>query len=179
MEYYKNIDFSELDLDVIVEYISKKSDAEVILLLAFIEENFKIISDKQSLERNFYILKQKFEQFKEIVEYQIRKEELILFPFLKQIARNDISPETKSNLTANFGNPIEIISRDHSKILNHLSVLKKYYSFLHECNNELLKFCANNLLELDSCVKENFSFRKTVLFPKIISLQNTQSNWIN
>lgn len=174
MDRYKNINFSDLDLDVIVEYISKRCDAEVILQLSFIEENFKKLSDKNNLERNFYILYQKFKQFKEIVEYQIRKEELILFPFLKQITRAELSPETKTELTKKFDNPIEIITKDHDKILTHLTVLKKYYTLFAESNDELIKLCINSLMELDSCIKENFIFHKTILFPKILSLQNSK-----
>ena len=179
MDKYKDIDFSELGLDVIIEYISKKCDAEVILLLAFTEENFKKLSEKNNLERNFYVLFQKFKEFKEIVEYQIRKEELILFPFLKQITSMEHTSGTKSAMNTKFGNPIDIISRDHSKILTHLTVLKKYYADFLDEENELIKLCINSLLELEQGIKENFNFHKTILFPKILAMQNTQQNTIN
>lgn len=180
MRAYKDVDFVHLELDVIVDFISKKCDAEIKQLLEMTHENFKIVERTHEPVMNLLILINKFGDFKDILEYHIRKEELILFPFLKKYsATQSQSKGATDELSPKLHSPIEIIKSDHQKILIHLDSLKTYYDDFTESGNHMVRLCIASLMELDTCIKENVWFHQAVLFPKILSLQSDRYTRIN
>lgn len=179
MNQYTDINFSKLDLNRIVDFISIKNDAEIKSILELTANTFQALAEQNHLDKKFYLLHQCFHKFKEIIEYQIRKEELILFPVLRNLMSDTASNENASPPVSNFNKPIAIIKKEQEKILNLLDSLKSHTIYFTDTKDENIRFCLQGIEHLNSCIHDNINFHRSVLFPKIINLQKSQKNIIN
>lgn len=179
MKQYSGINFSELDLSRIVDFISKQSDTEIKSILDFTSNTFHSLVEKNHLEKKFYLLHQSFHKFKEILEYHIRKEELILFPVLKNVNGKTTFSSNSQNALPDLSKPIDIIKKDQERILCLLTTLKNHTVYFTDTKDENLRLCLQSLEHLDTCIRDNINFHNSVLFPKIINLQKAQNNIIN
>ncbi|NNC85589.1 MAG: hypothetical protein HKN75_05865 [Bacteroidia bacterium] len=177
MNQYSGINFSKLNLDQIVDFIAQQSDAEIKSTLDFTDSTFKSLVKDNHVEKKFYLLYQCFQKFKEIIEYQIRKEELILFPVLKNMDKQNSMDN--GSVSQDLNKPINIISKDHERILRLLMTLKNHAAYFSNTADENIRLCLQNIENLDNCINENIRFHKNVLFPKILNMQNGQKDILN
>ena len=113
---------------------------------------------------------------KELIIIHMKREELILFPFIKQLV---ISNENNSKLTLpNFGtvnNPINMMENEHEKagdIFKRIAQLSNNYTPPEEACNTF-RALYSKLEEFEQDLHHHIHLENNILFPKAIKLEQT------
>lgn len=158
------------------DYIVSKHHGYARLSLSIIQEQFsKLIQDSEKNAEEVKLVYTKFLALKEILIKHLKKEETILFPFIRKM---DSIKQGKSHgcfpLGVKVDNPLKITSREHESIIgffNEIRVLTRNYS-APSVDSLRLKVCFAELLELEQDLYKHFFLEENILHPKLIELGN-------
>lgn len=176
MTYFPMINFTQLPAGDLCDYIVSKHHSYARLSLAVIQEQFSKL--RQESEKNTEELTRVYSKFvalKEILDKHFKKEETVLFPFIKKM---DFIKKGEAQgcfpLGVKVDNPLKITSREHENILgyfNEIRVITRNYS-APALDSMHLKICFSELLELEQDLFKHFFLEEHVLHPKLIELGN-------
>jgi regulator of cell morphogenesis and NO signaling len=178
------IDFEKMNLAQLSDYIVQTHHAYVKNEMPQIYAYLQKVSSKHG-ERHpeLYEIFQIFSAVKEEMEDHMKKEELILFPRIKELQK--LADDEKANLHLNITylqSPITVMEQEHDfagSLLNDIRILSNDYTPPQDaCTTYRLSFAALNAFELD--LHQHVHLENNVLFPKAINmfrdLQATISN---
>ncbi len=168
------IDFEEMNLAQLCDYIVQTHHAYVNKELPLIFEYLQKVSSKHG-ERHPELIKifQLFKALKEEMEGHMKKEELILFPRIKELQKLVNHKNTSSQLNIGYlQSPITIMEHEH----DHAgSLLKEIRELSHEynppvdaCTTYRLSFAVLQAFELD--LHQHVHLENNILFPKSIKM---------
>jgi regulator of cell morphogenesis and NO signaling len=179
-----SIDFDKMNLTQLADYIVQTHHAYVKNEMPQIHAYLQKVSSKHG-ERHpeLYKIFQIFNAVKEEMEAHMKKEELILFPRIKELQK--LADNENANLQLNITylqSPITVMEREHDhagSLLNDIRILSNGYTPPQDaCTTYRLSFAALNAFELD--LHQHVHLENNVLFPKAINmfrdLQATISN---
>ena len=178
------IDFSKLNMAQLCDYIVQTHHAyvknEMPQIIAYLE---KVSSKHGDRHPELYKIFQTFSAVKEEMEGHIKKEELVLFPRIKELQK--LADDENAQLQLNIGylqSPITVMEQEHDhagNLLNDIRIFSNDYTPPQDaCTTYRLCFAALNAFELD--LHQHVHLENNVLFPKAIEifkdLQTTVSN---
>jgi regulator of cell morphogenesis and NO signaling len=160
------IDFDKLSLSELVEYIVSTHHAYTKRELPQIFAYLQKVSSKHG-ERNpeLCLIFETFSELKEEMELHMKKEELILFPRIKELETGIKSP-SNSNIQA----PISVMEDEHDhagRCLDQIRQLSNNYAPPSDaCTTYRLSFAALQAFEKD--IHQHVHLENNILFPKAI-----------
>ena len=178
------VDFEKMNLTQLADYIVQTHHAYVKNEMPQIYAYLERISSKHG-ERHPELFKifQTFSAVKEEMEGHMKKEELILFPRIKELEK--LVNNENANLQLNLGylqSPITVMEQEHDHagaLLNDIRILSNDYTPPQDaCTTYCLSFAALKAFELD--LHHHVHLENNMLFPKAINtfkeLQTTTLN---
>jgi len=178
------VDFEKMSLTQLADYIVQTHHAYVRNEMPQIYAYLERISSKHG-ERHPELFKifQTFSAVKEEMEGHMKKEELILFPRIKELEK--LANNENANLQLNLGylqSPITVMEQEHDhagNLLNDIRILSNDHTPPEDaCTTYRLSFAALKAFELD--LHHHVHLENNMLFPKAINtfkeLQTTTLN---
>ena len=179
-----SIDFDKMNLIQLCDYIVLTHHAYVKNEMPQIYAYLQKVSSKHG-ERHpeLYKIFQTFAAVKEEMEGHMKKEELILFPRIKELQR--LADDEKARLQLNISylqSPITVMEQEHDhagNLLNDIRIFSNDYEPPQDaCTTYRLCFAALKAFELD--LHQHVHLENNILFPKAIEifkeLQTTACN---
>lgn len=169
-----SVEFENLSLTQLCEYIVQTHHAYVKNEMPQIYAYLQKVSSKHG-ERHpeLYKIFQTFAAVKEEMEGHMKKEELILFPRIKELQK--LADNEKANLQLNITylqSPINVMEQEHDhagNLLNDIRLLSNDYTAPQDaCTTYRLSFAALKAFELD--LHQHVHLENNILFPKAIQL---------
>lgn len=176
----KPIHFNEIALDDLMEYIVSKHHNYVKQALPMLYTHTQKVAQMHSenhpetIEIAYY-----FAEIKKDLEQHLRKEEYILFPYIKNMvaAKKNINKESLS-LTTLINNPIKVMENEHEKVgtlLASMKKLSKNYTLPSDaCTTFQLTY--SELKEFEEDLHQHMHLENNILFPKAILLEQEIRN---
>jgi regulator of cell morphogenesis and NO signaling len=178
------IDFEKMNLPQLADYIVQTHHAYVKNEMPQIQAYLQKVSSKHGVRHpELYRIFQKFNAVKEEMEGHMKKEELILFPRIKEL--QEIADNENAQLQLNITylqSPITVMEQEHDhagNLLNEIRILSDNYTPPQDaCTTYRLSFAALKAFELD--LHQHVHLENNLLFPKAINrfreLQTTVFN---
>lgn len=152
------VDYGRLSVEELCQYMEQKHYRQVDLSLQTAEnyiQGGEVMEYTDLLFSLFFKIRDEWGRL-------VRKETMILFPFLNEVHKGDRKINSK---------PIEWIKEVHQKILDlfyQVRPLVNYYSLQPSWSNAYQLFCSELYL-LDQQVLEIINVKENFLFPKLFS----------
>lgn len=168
------IDFEKMNLTQLCDYILQTHHAYVKNEMPQIYAYLQKVSSKHG-ERHPELFKlfQIFTAVKEEMEGHMKKEELVLFPRIKELQK--LADNEKARLQLNIGylqSPITVMEQEHDHaggLLNDIRIFSNDYTPPQDaCTTYRLCFAALKAFELD--LHQHVHLENNVLFPKAIEI---------
>lgn len=171
----QNIDFKSWELDLLVDYIEKTHHRYVVAKIEdikpFLNKVVRVHGEHNPELKEIEIL---FNQSAQELTQHMQKEEMVLFPFIKNMVSSKINK--KPLLFQHFGsveNPIAMMKHEHQnegerfeKIAN---LSDNYNPPLHACNTYRVTFAL--LKEFEDNLHQHIHLENNILFPKAIEME--------
>ena len=166
------ISFEKMSLTQLADYIVQTHHAYVKNEMPQIQAYLHKVSSKHGdrhpeLDKIF----QTFNAVKEEMEGHMKKEELVLFPRIKELQK--LAANENANLQLNIGylqSPITVMEQEHDhagNLLNDIRILSNDYTPPQDaCTTYRLSFAALKAFELD--LHQHVHLENNILFPKAI-----------
>jgi regulator of cell morphogenesis and NO signaling len=169
-----SIDFEKMDLIQLADYIVQTHHAyvknEMPQIYAYLH---KVSSKHGERHAELYKIFQTFSAVKEEMEGHMKKEELILFPRIKELQKlaNNENANLQLNITY-LQSPITVMEQEHDhagSLLNDIRILSNNYTPPQDaCTTYRLSFAALKEFELD--LHQHVHLENNLLFPKAINM---------
>jgi regulator of cell morphogenesis and NO signaling len=166
------ITFAQMSLTHLCDYIVNTHHAyvknEMPQIFAYLQ---KVSSKHGERHPELYKIFETFAAVKEEMEGHMKKEEIILFPRIKELQRllEDESPVTQINITY-LQSPISVMEQEHDHagaMLNEIRMLSNDYMPPNDaCTTYALSFAALKAFELD--LHQHVHLENNILFPKAL-----------
>lgn len=169
-----NVEFEKMTLTQLSEYIVNTHHAYVKKELPLIYAYLQKVSFKHG-ERHpeLYNIFELFTAVKEEMEGHMKKEELILFPRIKELQK--LTEQKTANFQLNIGylqSPITIMEQEHDhagSLLNEIRLLSNDYNPPADaCTTYRLSFAVLQAFEFD--LHQHVHLENNILFPNAISM---------
>jgi regulator of cell morphogenesis and NO signaling len=167
------IDFDKLSLTQLSDYIVQTHHAYVKNEMPQIHAYLQKVSSKHG-ERHpgLYKIFETFAAVKEEMEGHMKKEELILFPRIKELQKLIDNENARMQLNITYlQSPITVMEQEHDHagtLLNEIRLLTNDYTPPQDaCTTYRLSFAALKAFELD--LHQHVHLENNILFPKAIS----------
>ena len=169
------IDFNTWELDLLIDYIEKKHhryvEEKAPILLSFL---LKLEQVHGAAHPELFEIKNLCKRTADELTQHMKKEELILFPYIKQMVE---AARNKTPLSApGFGtvaNPIAMMMEEHENEGNRfekiVAISNNYTPPADGCNTYKVTF--QMLQEFESDLHTHIHLENNILFPKAIVLQ--------
>lgn len=172
----QTIDYKSWPLDLLVDYIEKKHhryvEAKTPVLLEFLDKLCKVHGERHP---ELFKINDLFIKSSRELSAHMKKEELILFPFIKKMVKAKI--DGKPIEAAHFGtveNPIAMMMREHDnegERFRQISELtNNYQPPTDACNTYCVTFAMLNEFEQD--LHLHIHLENNILFPKATKLES-------
>ncbi|MFD2907609.1 iron-sulfur cluster repair di-iron protein [Flavobacterium ardleyense] len=171
-----SIDFNTWELDLLIDYIEKKHhryvEEKIPVLLSFL---LKLEQVHGVAHPELFEIKKLFKRTADELTQHMKKEELILFPYIKQMVE---AARNKTPLNApGFGsvaNPIAMMMEEHENEGNRfeqiVEISNNYTPPTDGCNTYKVTF--QMLQEFENDLHTHIHLENNILFPKAIVLQD-------
>ena len=178
------IDFDKMSMTQLSDYVVQTHHAYVKNEMPQIDAYLQRVSAKHGDSHpELHKIFQTFTAVKEEMEGHMKKEELILFPRIKELEK--LANNETANMQLNIGylqSPITVMEQEHDhagNLLNDIRILSSNYTTPENaCTTYRLCFAALKAFELD--LHQHVHLENNILFPKAIEtfkeLQTTTFN---
>lgn len=180
MKNYQQIDFSELELSELVDYITDKHHVYCKQMLPLIYNHLQTVtSASEKNDVGFKSIYKYFTDFTTLLEQHLRKEEHIFFPYIKKIIESQRNKESKPlSQVPLIENPMRILQSEHEKLVSLLSKMSNdsHNYFVPEQSSTTLKLCYSELYEFEKEFHKHIWMEDKFLFPKILELERSKDS---
>jgi len=174
-----DIDFDEMSLGSLCDYIVTKHHEyvknELPLIYAYLH---KVSTKHGDRHPELHKIFQTFAAVKEEMESHMKKEEVILFPRIKEL---ETLADKKINVPVNisyFQSPIRVMEQEHdhagSLLIEIRLLTDDYYPPADACTTYRLSFASLRNFELD--LHQHVHLENNILFPRTLQLFNKLTN---
>ena len=168
-------DFKSWPLDLLADYIEKVHHSYVAektpILLQFLNKVSRVHGDRHP---ELVEINQLFEESAQDLAAHMKKEELILFPFIKKMLHTEKNNQPLD--TPHFGsveNPVEMMKHDHElegERFRQIAELTNGYQFPDDaCNTYRVTY--QMLEEFENDLHKHIHLENNILFPKAVALE--------
>lgn len=168
------IDFEKMNLTQLADYIVQTHHAYVKNEMPQIHAYLQKVSSKHGERHSeLYKIFQTFAAVKEEMEGHMKKEELILFPRIKELQKLADNESAQLQLHINYlQSPITMMEQEHDhagNMMNDIRILSNDYTPPQDaCTTYRLSFAALKAFELD--LHQHVHLENNILFPKAIRM---------
>ncbi len=171
-----NEDYNAWPLDVLADYIQntyhKNAEKQIQLLKPEIE---KICTEYGGHYPGLKEIKQLFDKAAGEIAVHQKKEELILFPFIKRMAdaKKNNKEFVRPPLTKSISNPVDMLTHEHQnqgEALSRIRELTKGYTYLGNIGDTYTKLM-QTLREFEENLHQHIHLENNLLFPKALKLE--------
>ena len=169
-----SVDFEKMNLTQLADYIVQTHHAYVKNEMPQIHAYLQKVSSKHG-ERHpeLYKIFQTFNAVKEEMEGHMKKEELILFPRIKELQKLANNENANLQLKITYlQSPITVMEQEHDhagSLLNDIRILSNDYTPPQDaCTTYRLSFAALKAFEMD--LHQHVHLENNLLFPKSINM---------
>jgi len=168
------IDFEKMNLTQLCDYILQTHHAYVKNELPQIYAYLQKVSSKHGDRHpELYKIFQTFAAVKEEMEGHMKKEELVLFPRIKELQKLADNENARRQLSVNYLQfPITVMEQEHDhagNLLNDIRIFSNDYTPPQDaCTTYRLCFASLKAFELD--LHEHVHLENNILFPKAIKI---------
>ena len=174
------IDFKSFPLDLLADYIEKTHhryvDRKIMEITPYLRRIVEVHGDNHP---ELLVVEQLFQQSAGDLTAHMKKEELVLFPYIRRLVQSQLSGSTKTETP--LGTAAEIIARmeqDHEaegERFRHISEMTEQYNPPADaCNTYRVTYSL--LHEFEEDLHRHIHLENNILFPKAIELEKTLSN---
>jgi regulator of cell morphogenesis and NO signaling len=164
------VDFDKLSLAQLANYIVSTHHAytkkELPQIFAYLE---KVSTKHGDRHKELYLIFENFSNLKNEMELHMRKEELILFPKIKEMENVN---QNQQQIPMNIQMPITVMEGEHEHAGNLLKAIRNlsnnYNPPADACTTYKLSFTALQAFEKD--LHQHIHLENNILFPKAIEL---------
>ena len=172
----QSIDFKSWELDLLIDYIEKKHhryvEEKIPQLLSFLN---KIEQVHGVQHPELFEIKKLFKRSADELTQHMKKEELILFPFIKKMVEANRNNESLNN--PGFGsvtNPIAMMMEEHEnegeRFEKIVELSNNYTAPSNACNT--YKVTYQMLQEFETDLHTHIHLENNILFPSAVILQD-------
>lgn len=176
----QNSDFNAWPLDLLADYVEKVHHSYVAekipVLLQFVNKIARVHGDRHP---ELVEINQLFEESAQDLAAHMKKEELILFPFIKKMVHVEKENTTLDN--PHFGtveNPVAMMKHDHEMEgdrFRKIAELSNNYQFPEDaCNTYRVAF--QMLEDFENDLHKHIHLENNILFPKAVELEQKLRN---
>lgn len=169
------IDYNSWPLDLLVDYIEKTHhryvEEKTTILLPFLDKLCKVHGNDHA---ELFQINKLFKECAGELAQHMKKEELILFPFIKKLVRATISNDTFEK--PHFGtieNPIAMMMHEHDtegeRFRKIAELSQNYTPPADACNTYKVTFAM--LKEFEEDLHKHIHLENSILFPKATKLE--------
>lgn len=171
-----NEDYNAWPLDVLADYIQntyhKNAEKQIQLLKPEIE---KICTEYGGHYPGLKEIKQLFDKAAGEIAVHQKKEELILFPFIKRMAdaKKNNKEFVRPPLTKSISNPVDMLTHEHQnqgEALSRIRELTKGYTYPGNIGDTYTKLM-QTLREFEENLHQHIHLENNLLFPKALKLE--------
>ena len=175
---YKGINYKDIPLDELADCIQNIHHSYIEKQLPILTKQLDILCDSHGHEHEgLFMLRSLFNDFSNALLSHIKKEELILFPFIKELQKAITTKKMDASLFGTVKNPISIAKEQHyneDERFRFISQLTKNFSgFIGNC--ETYKDLITLLDEFEYNLHTHIHLENNILFPKAIALEQQYS----
>ncbi|MBO4234318.1 iron-sulfur cluster repair di-iron protein [Riemerella anatipestifer] len=174
------IDFKSFPLDLLADYVEKTHhryvEEKIPILQAFLEKLCKVHGQRHP---ELLEIKTLFNESAQDLSAHLKKEELILFPFIRAMVNTKISGQPF--VAAPFGtveNPISMMKHEHDtegeRFRKIAALTSDYTPPADACNTYKVTYAM--LEEFENDLHRHIHIENNILFPKAIKLESELSN---
>lgn len=174
------IDFKSFPLDLLADYIEKTHhryvDRKITEIAPYLRRIVEVHGDNHP---ELLVVEQLFQQSAGDLTAHMKKEELVLFPYIRRLVQSQLSGSTKTETP--LGTAAEVIARmeqDHEaegERFRHISEMTEQYNPPADaCNTYRVTFSL--LHEFEEDLHRHIHLENNILFPKAIEMEKTLSN---
>ncbi|GAB3558949.1 iron-sulfur cluster repair di-iron protein [Spirosoma fluminis] len=170
--------FDEWNLDFLADYILNVHHGYLYKNLPLLEElAIKVSTKHGDRYPGLKVVRQLVEELKADLLAHLHKEEIALFPFIKQSVAARRSPESMSDVQLlSLKAPIDCMEHEHDSAGVLLYQLKEltnnYIPPVDACNSHRLLL--SKLAELETDLMQHIHLENNILFPKALALEANQ-----
>lgn len=171
----QSIDFNAWSLDLLADYIEKKHHRYVVQktqeIIPFLHKVARVHGDRHP---ELFEIEQLFNDSASELAAHMKKEELMLFPFIRKMVKlqNDNEPFTPP-MFGTVQNPIEMMHHEHDTEGNRFRKIAEltqgYVPPADACNTYRVTFAL--LKEFEEDLHLHIHLENNILFPKAIALE--------
>jgi regulator of cell morphogenesis and NO signaling len=149
---------------------------------AFVKKNIPVVRDMAlkvsehhgKTNEELFAIKEAFDAVANELLIHMKKEEHVLFPYIKQLARSKNNAEERPSGFASVNQPISVMENDHDIAGEILSEIRKLSNNFtppaNACNSYM--FLYHKLEEFEDDLHMHVHLENNILFPKAISLES-------
>ncbi|MHA3047586.1 iron-sulfur cluster repair di-iron protein [Riemerella anatipestifer] len=174
------IDFKSFPLDLLVDYVEKTHhryvEEKIPILQAFLEKLCKVHGQRHP---ELLEIKTLFNESAQDLSAHLKKEELILFPFIRAMVNTKISG--KPFVSAPFGaveNPVNMMKHEHDtegeRFRKIATLTSDYTPPADACSTYKVTYAM--LEEFENDLHRHIHIENNILFPNAIKLESELSN---
>lgn len=170
-----DIDFKTWDLDLLADYIEKTHhryiESRTPELKAYLHKIYKVHGINHPELEDIYRI---FDESAGDLAAHMKKEELVLFPFIKKMVRNNLSNSiTEKPHFGTVENPISMMKQEHDvegERFREIAALSNNYTPPADaCNTYRVAFAL--LKEFENDLHKHIHLENNILFPKAIEME--------
>lgn len=170
-----NIDFKSWPLDLLVEYVEKTHHAyveeKIPVLLAFLDKLCKVHGERHP---ELFEINKLFNETAQELSAHLKKEELILFPFIKKMANAKRKGSTiEAPAFGTIENPVHMMEHEHTtegdRVAKISALSNQYTPPADGCNTYKVAYAM--LQEFENDLHTHIHIENNILFPKSIELE--------
>ena len=168
-------EFSRMSLTMLIDYIRTKHHLYVEQQTPILKKHILELEEKfASQHPELRLIKNLFFEISGELIVHMKKEEFILFPFIKKLEKAKGSDQTVSSpLFAWISNPVNMMMDDHAAEFNKykkISTLTNHYK-AHDPEEQLLSKTYRLLEQYEKDLHMHIHLENNILFPKAIMLE--------
>ncbi len=171
-----SMNFQKWPLDLLADYIEKKHHRYILqnspVIIQFLDKLCKVHGGRHP---ELYKINQEFNESDLQLKAHMRKEEMILFPYVRSLVSLKVNPD--DHIRPGFGNvqnPIRMMMQEHDvegERFRKMSFLSNGYT-TPEDGCTTYRVCYSMLKDFENDLHLHVHLENNILFPKAIELEN-------
>ncbi|WP_417429445.1 iron-sulfur cluster repair di-iron protein [Halpernia sp.] len=171
------IDFNSWPLDLLADYVEKTHhhyvEEKSVILMQFLDKLCKVHGDRHP---ELFEITKLFRESAQELGAHMKKEELILFPFIKKmVAAKRNNEELKTSSFGSVENPVAMMMHDHDiegERFRKIASLTNDYQFPEDaCGTYQVTY--KMLEDFENDLHRHIHLENNILFPKAVILEKT------
>lgn len=171
----ETIDFNSWDLDLLIDYIEKKHhryvNENIPVLLQYLDKLCKVHGAQHP---ELFTIHNEFQECAGALTAHMKKEELILFPFIKKMVKSTLQHQgLDSPAFTTVENPIQMMLHEHDiegeRFRRIAAASNDYTPPADACNTYKVTF--NLLKAFEEDLHNHIHLENNILFPKALKLE--------